>query len=448
MVTISSKKIGRFLFTCILIPIICVCDFYRDRPAFQDIINLAHLDHLCQDICFAGDSVTVVAIYADYPDYQPVPARGEGAACLDDAARAAVVYMRYIERFEAPQLLKRVKKLLKFVMAMQAEDGEFYNFIDPNFKINRYGKTSEKSFQFWAARAYWALGYGVGFFKRWDTDFARVLENQFLMIKKPLSKIMEQYGKYDIKNNRKYPVWLVNGSAADATSELLLGLIAYLEDHEDAELIEWTQRLAEGIGEMQAGENSGYPGAFLSWIEVWHAWGNSQSQVMASLGHRLEKKVWIDAAEREANDFYRLLLDLCWIHEIDFQTHRIERYPQITYDVRPVVSSLVTLAKVTGKRQYGELAGLSAAWLFGRNQAGQWMYDPDTGRAYDGIDSGGKINLNSGAESTIEAILCLLEVSGQRDAANTLLDWMESADQSNSNPRLLREGGQNHRPGQ
>jgi hypothetical protein len=35
------------------------------------------------------------------------------------------------------------------------------------------------------------------------------------------------------------------------------------------------------------------------------------------------------------------------------------------------------------------------------------MYDPKSGRTFDGIGSPEEINLNSGAESTIEALLSL-----------------------------------------
>jgi hypothetical protein len=42
------------------------------------------------------------------------------------------------------------------------------------------------------------------------------------------------------------------------------------------------------------------------------------------------------------------------------------------------------------------------------------MWDPATGRGFDGIINEGKINLNAGAESTIEALLALQEV-GQLD---------------------------------
>ena len=53
------------------------------------------------------------------------------------------------------------------------------------------------------------------------------------------------------------------------------------------------------------------------------------------------------------------------------------------------------------------MAKKSAAWLAGENASGKVMWDPATGRCYDGIISKEEINLNSGAESTIEALLSL-----------------------------------------
>jgi len=38
------------------------------------------------------------------------------------------------------------------------------------------------------------------------------------------------------------------------------------------------------------------------------------------------------------------------------------------------------------------------------------MYDPSSGRCFDGINSETDVNMNSGAESTIEALLSLLAI--------------------------------------
>jgi len=84
-------------------------------------------------------------------------------------------------------------------------------------------------------------------------------------------------------------------------------------------------------------------------------------------------------------------------------------YEQIAYGVRPMAVGLLRLFEATGDRDYLLMAGLAASWLAGNNPAGQAMYDPATGRCYDGIRDSLTLNLNSGAESTIEALYTLLE---------------------------------------
>ena len=63
------------------------------------------------------------------------------------------------------------------------------------------------------------------------------------------------------------------------------------------------------------------------------------------------------------------------------------------------------------------MGGLTASWFFGNNYAQTQMYDPQTGRAFDGIDAALKVNQNSGAESTIEALMALQAVTAVPEAA-------------------------------
>jgi hypothetical protein len=79
-----------------------------------------------------------------------------------------------------------------------------------------------------------------------------------------------------------------------------------------------------------------------------------------------------------------------------------------------VVYACAEAYRITGKERYLELAKQAAGWLAGKNAAGKAMWEPATGRGFDGIINEGKINLNAGAESTIEALLALQEV-GQLD---------------------------------
>jgi len=88
-------------------------------------VNLAHLNFLVEDADIAGQPMAITHIYSEYPHYEWVDASGEGIACIDDAARAALVYLDDYERSRAPASLDKARRLLNFVLYMQAEDGQF-----------------------------------------------------------------------------------------------------------------------------------------------------------------------------------------------------------------------------------------------------------------------------------------------------------------------------------
>ena len=75
-----------------------------------------------------------------------------------------------------------------------------------------------------------------------------------------------------------------------------------------------------------------------------------------------------------------------------------------------MVWASLELYNQTGEKRFAEQAGKLAAWFTGENVTHQAIYDQETGRCYDGINSADKINLNSGAESTIEALFTLIEI--------------------------------------
>ena len=62
---------------------------------------------------------------------------------------------------------------------------------------------------------------------------------------------------------------------------------------------------------------------------------------------------------------------------------------------------------MTNQEKYADIAGHLAAWFLGANDANKIMYSVATGRCFDGIQSSGNVNINSGAESTIEALLAM-----------------------------------------
>ena len=70
------------------------------------LVNLSHLQHLTEEIVLDDIPMNIVHIYAEYPDYDWVDDSDEGTACVDDAARAAILYLRHFETTHDPGSLK------------------------------------------------------------------------------------------------------------------------------------------------------------------------------------------------------------------------------------------------------------------------------------------------------------------------------------------------------
>ncbi|MEE9470321.1 MAG: hypothetical protein V3W32_01280, partial [Gemmatimonadota bacterium] len=178
-------------------------------------LRLDHLRHLGFDVTVAGQPARAVALYAEAPDYRPIgsPARDglEGLAAVDDAARAAVVYLRHFERTADPRFKQEALGLLTFVTAMEGGDGEFLNFVHADGSPNRAAPTSRKSFSYWAARALWAMGEAVRVLGPDDPDVDALRPT----LERAVSRLAREVGRGR----------LVGGSAT-ATAEALLGLLS------------------------------------------------------------------------------------------------------------------------------------------------------------------------------------------------------------------------------
>ena len=95
-------------------------------------------------------------------------------------------------------------------------------------------------------------------------------------------------------------------------------------------------------------------------------------------------------------------------------------FDQFAYGIRPMVFASMEAFNQTGEQKYADITAQLAAWFFGANVAGINMYDSATGRCFDGIISQNNINRNSGAESTIEALLTMQKIE-QHPAIKTAL---------------------------
>ena len=378
-------------------------------------LSLAHLRHLGFDAVVNRRPVRVVALYAEAPDYRHAgsPARDghEGIAALDDAARAAVVYLRSYE--VTGDTLERAEALglLAFVAAMEQGDGEFVNFIDTRGRLNRVAPSSRKSMSYWAARAIWALGEGV-----------RVLGPGYVADSTSYRPVLDRaIGRLagDVNSGR-----LIGGSVT-ATSEALLGLLAVQRAEPSAQLATLATRTAALLVPLARGSDTSPPwGARVDHPGAsWHAWGARSVSALAEAGVVLDKPEYVAAARREADALWgRFLLAGQVASEVS-PGGAVRWYPQIAYGVGNVVEGFLALADATGERRYAAFAGLTAAWFTGANSANVSMYDEKSGRTFDGIDGRPPaltVNRNSGAESTIEALLALQRVAADPEASRYL----------------------------
>jgi len=395
---------------------------YKMYPSLA-LINFAHLDFLSEEVKINGKPMILTHIYSEYPNYDWVDAPGEGIAAVDDVARAAIVYLNQYEITKDRRMIEKARRALNFVRYMQANDGEFYNFVvDRAGTINRTGITSYKSLDWWAMRALWALARGYATFKRVDPVYASELREAYLRTERALkNSIPESHVGKTIKvHGFDMPAWLPGG-AADRTSIAILALAEYYQAEPNEDTAKLLAILADGVAAFQLGGPGVYPFSMhpdtINAPGFWHAWGSHQSQALARAGRVMQRRDWIDSAAREADTFFAWQLVAGLIKEIGVIP---VREGQIAYGVNTLVQAFMELYHATNNPAYARMGGLTASWFFGNNFAQTPMYDPQTGRGYDGIDAALRVNLNAGAESTIEALMALQAVAVVPEAARFL----------------------------
>jgi hypothetical protein len=138
-------------------------------------------------------------------------------------------------------------------------------------------------------------------------------------------------------------------SAADATSELLLGLLEYWRAEPSDSLRNAIHIIARGLVLMQDGDIGTFPfGLHRSWRTQWHLWGNSQTQALAMAGKLLKDSSLTASARREADGFYTRLLCEGLFKEMDLRTPGERReFEQIAYGAVPGCGTQI----VRGDRQ-------------------------------------------------------------------------------------------------
>jgi hypothetical protein len=426
--------------------------------AATPLTNLAHLDSLGATITprvQAGHStygmaqeqtLQVLWVYAE-PDgsggftpvgggaYDPgTNTYGQGAYDTDDLARAAVVYIRHWQQFGDANSRTAAYELLRTITYMQtvANDARLGNFVlwmQPDGTLHPavpgdLPNPSDTGSSYWLARSIWALGEGYEAFRGAGPDFAAfasfLRERLNLALDAVDRENLVHYGSYTLFDGAQMPAWLIN-DGADASSEAIYGLSAYVRaEPGDTRARLDLERLADGVAQMRlSADPSTWPfGAILPYIgsrSMWHGWGDQMAGALATAGATLHEQRFIATAVAEVASFTPHLLvqggtDQAWLPApIDLA--------QIAYDADATLQNLLRTADASGLDAFNKLAAIQAAWYFGNNRSGVQMYDPATGVTFDGLEVDGRVNVNSGAESTIMGLLSMLALDDHPDVA-------------------------------
>ena len=388
-----------------------------EHAAGPDIIcgnlNMSHLDHLSSEVDLKnGVKAEIIHIYSEFPDYHYSIEPKEGFACVDDLARAVVLLSNCPENESSKSGNATLDKMMDFLLYMQSDSGYFYNFIWHDGSINKTYRTSLALPDWWSWRAFWAMEEYAGIS---EINARKVEKASYKLVERIFSDLLTADRSVSEIEGVRVPTWLPGNAASDQAADLMLALEKYYRRTNDGRALELLKQLAEGILVMQSGDSLNFPyGAFLSWNNTWHAYGNTQAYALLRAGVLLKNMSFIERALIEVDNFYPWLIQNGWLNYFTvkksggiYEIIAQERFPQIAYGIRPVVYACAEAYRITGKSRYLEMAKKSVAWLAGENISGKVMWDPATGRCFDGIISKEEINLNSGAESTIEALLSL-----------------------------------------
>lgn len=384
-------------------------------PSSNDsLLNTSHLEHLYQEIEINNTHLGTIWIYCDAPDYQLVADDDEGFTCVDDVARTLIFYCRQYKNSPDQEILNKIKSFTRFLLYMKANNGYFYNFMFPDESINTTHTNSLPIPNFWSWRAFWAFSE----LNLLDSPELDSLKTQTIPIIEDLINKIDQIfiSNYStiIIDGIEIPSWIAD-QGADQIALIMTSLTNYYQVNKSSVVYDLLLRLGNSLIAAQYGDKDKFPHyAFLSWKNIWHAWGNTQAYALLYTGRIIQNNQFINAGLNEVNHFYPYCLERGFICEFKIIMNNdsitesdFHSFPQIAYGITPMISASLEAYIITGDESYATLAGNIATWFFGNNSAGQIMYDHITGKGFDGIDSASKINYNSGAESTIEALLSI-----------------------------------------
>lgn len=317
---------------------------------------LSRIRDLARTVAIGDRGAIALAIYADEAgEHFAAQESGiEGVACIDDAARALVLWSDLWARTHAPVARAWIDGLLAFCRWMQQDDGRFVNFIfDWNGVRNSDGITSRAD--------------GASF---WHARGARAM-----------AKVWQVFGDEQARADYQRARTSFDHGAVGADARSVQVLAALDAGDDPTDISRWCDDIAsQRIGDVLLDAHDATEP---------HLWGHIQEGVLATAGVALERPELIEVARRSADAYVVPVI------QGGFALPTVQ-----PYGAASVAFGMARLADVTGDARYAAAAKDARAWFDGRNPAGRPVYDRVAGRVADGVD-GPDLNPHSGAESNV-----------------------------------------------
>lgn len=302
---------------------------------------------------------------------------------LDDNARAMIVACMCYTKFKDDSKLKLIKRYLDFIKYVQQPDGNLYNYVDYDKKINFKRWTYDAH-----TRALWALGYLIS------------IKSLPRGLKAKAEKIFVKALK--LTRDLKFP---------RSIAFTIIGLYFYNKANPSARNINKIKKLADHLVSSYKTNSSDK----WKWFEEKLTYSNSklpESLFYAYLATKNKKYFKIAESSLDflssatiENNMFIPIGNKGWYSKNGQKAY----FDQQPVDAASMVQTLVLANKITKKEQYIKDAHKVFQWFLGNNSLNQMVYDESTGGCRDGVNES-SINFNQGAESTVSYLMARLNL--------------------------------------
>ena len=310
-----------------------------------------------------------------------VPNRVEGYA-TDDNARALIALLKYSEEYSDPNVTDLLTTYLSFLLQMQKPDGAFYTGMDST--LHRHDDTLNDAH----GRALWACGYAVqskieaGLRHLAKEVFDKGLRWSFVTSSPRLKA-------YAIKGLHYYQNAFPTDPNVSTNLLALAGALTELYHTHCSPDWCWFEPYLTYA-------NAALPNAlFLAYDST----GKNEFLTVAT--ETLEFLIQVQVRR----GMFVPIGNKGWYHK----GGKRPLYDQQPVEAATMIAAASSAFRLTGDKNYQNIAHIVFNWFFGKNLKGVVLYDRTTGGCFDGINPEG-LNLNQGAESTISYLLARIEI--------------------------------------